>query len=159
MNTGGTNISDSTNISGREDINGEPPLDSGPKRRALTTADLATSTQAPTGQRAEVRHRDAPVQTYAAMQEQLAPLFVPEVADDYRARWDIVQKGFVDDPRQAVRQGDELVAEVMKTLAETFSEERAALESQLDQKHQTSTETLRIALRRYRSFFERLLCF
>ncbi len=159
MNTRGTNISDSTTISGRKDIHGEPPLDSEPKQRALTTADLATSTQAPTGQRAEVRRRDAPVQTYAAMQEQLAPLFVPEVADDYRARWDIVQKGFVDDPRQAVRQGDELVAEVMKTLAETFSEERAALESQLDQKHQTSTETLRIALRRYRSFFERLLCF
>jgi len=140
MNTRG----DSTNISGRKDINGEPPLDSEPKPRALTTADLATST---------------PAQTYAAMQEPLAPLFVPEVADDYRARWDIVQKGFVDDPRQAVRQGDELVAEVMKTLAETFSEERAALESQLNQKDETSTETLRIALRRYRSFFERLLRF
>jgi hypothetical protein len=66
-------------------------------------------------------------------------------------------RGFVDDPRQAVRLGDELVAQVMQNLAETFSSERAALESQMDQPDKASTETLRITLRRYRSFFERLL--
>ncbi len=93
----------------------------------------------------------------ARREEQLAPLFTSEAAADYRSRWDIVQRGFVDDPRQAVRLGDELVAQVMQNLAETFSRERTALESQMDQPDKASTETLRIALRRYRSFFERLL--
>ena len=100
--------------------------------------------------------RDSEVMTEA---RQLAPLFVPEVAQEFRSRWDTVQRGFVDDPRQAVRQGDELVGLVMKSLAETFSQERATLEGQLGQADKESTETLRIALRRYRSFFERLLAF
>ena len=93
----------------------------------------------------------------ARRDEQLAALFTADAAADYRSRWDIVQRGFVDDPRQAVRLGDELVAQVMQNLAETFSRERATLESQMDQPDKASTETLRIALRRYRSFFERLL--
>ena len=63
----------------------------------------------------------------------------------------------MDDPKQAVRQGDELVAQVMQSLADSFSKERAKLEGQLDQPDETSTENLRVALRRYRSFFERLL--
>jgi hypothetical protein len=90
-------------------------------------------------------------------EKQLAPLFLPDIAKAFRSRWDTVQRGFVDDPRQAVRQGDELVGQVMKSLAETFSTERATFESQPDQTDKTSTESLRIALRRHRSFFERLL--
>jgi len=90
---------------------------------------------------------------------ELAALFLPDVAKEFRSRWDTVQRGFVDDPRQAVRQGDELVVQVMKSLAETFSHERATLEGQVNQTGKASTETLRIALRRYRSFFERLLSF
>ncbi|HWP12813.1 MAG TPA: hypothetical protein VNN06_13390, partial [Ramlibacter sp.] len=89
--------------------------------------------------------------------EQLAPLFTSEVAGGFRSRWDTVQIGFVDDPGQAVRQADELVAQVMKSLAETFAGERARLESQLEQSDSASTENLRMALRRYRSFFQRLL--
>jgi hypothetical protein len=79
------------------------------------------------------------------------------VSDRFRTQWDAVQSSFVDDPRQAVRRGDELVAQVMKNLAETFSEERARLESQLDRSDAANTENLRVALRRYRSFFKRLL--
>jgi hypothetical protein len=86
--------------------------------------------------------------------EQLAPLFLPQIAEQFRLRWDEVQIGFVDDPTQAVRKADELVAQVMKNLAETFSTERANFEGQLDQ---TDTEHMRVALRRYRSFFQRLL--
>ena len=92
-------------------------------------------------------------------ERELAPLFLPDVAKEFRSRWDTVQRGFVDDPRQAVRQGDELVVQVMKSLAETFSNERATLEAQVNQTGTTSTESLRIALRRYRSFFERMLSF
>jgi len=86
--------------------------------------------------------------------ERLAPLFLPQIAEGFRARWDEVQIGFVDDPHQAVKQADELVAQVMKSLAETFADERANIDSQVDQ---SDTEHLRVALRRYRSFFQRLL--
>jgi hypothetical protein len=91
--------------------------------------------------------------------EQLAPLFAQNMASEYRARWDAVQRSFVDDPRRAVQEGEELVTQVMKNLAETFSRERTTLESQLGEADKASTETLRMALRRYRSFFERLLSF
>jgi hypothetical protein len=89
--------------------------------------------------------------------ERLDPLFASDLAEDYRSRWAAVQISFVDDPRRAVQQGDELVALVMKSLAETFAGEHAGLEGQLSQAGEASTETLRVALRRYRSFFERLL--
>ncbi len=92
-------------------------------------------------------------------ERELAPLFLPDVAKEFRSHWDTVQRGFVDDPRQAVQQGDELVVQVMKSVAETFSRERAMVEGQMNQAGKASTETLRIALRRYRSFFERLLSF
>lgn len=89
-----------------------------------------------------------------AQGEQLAPLFLPQTAQEFRSRWDEVQIGFVDDPTQAVRNADELVAQVMKNLAQTFAHERAALEGELNQ---SDTDHLRVALRRYRSFFQRLL--
>jgi hypothetical protein len=88
---------------------------------------------------------------------QLAPLFLPDVSKDFRARWDAVQIGFVDDPKRAVQDADELVAAVMKSLAETFSKSRAEIEGQVKQTEEASTENLRVALRRYRSFFQRLL--
>ena len=87
----------------------------------------------------------------------LAPLFLPDVSKDFRAHWDAVQIGFVDDPKRAVREAEDLVAQVMKSLAETLSKERAMLEGQVDHAEQASTENLRVALRRYRSFFQRLL--
>jgi len=89
--------------------------------------------------------------------EALEPLFTPDLTDTYRQRWTAIQTGFVDDPRQAVRNGDELVAQIMTNLANSFAEERHRVEAQLDETGEGSTENLRIALRRYRSFFERLL--
>jgi hypothetical protein len=92
-----------------------------------------------------------------ASAEALEPLFTPELAQTYRSRWGVIQGGFVDDPRRAVRSGDELVAQIMTNLANTFAEERHRVEAQLDDSGDGSTENLRVALRRYRSFFERLL--
>jgi len=89
--------------------------------------------------------------------EALEPLFTPELAATYRSRWTSIQSGFVDDPWQAVRSGDELVAQMMTNLADTFAEERHRVETQLDLTGEGSTEELRVTLRRYRSFFERLL--
>ena len=132
------------------------------EEKNLTTADLAAAADAPAVQREVSRDLKKPVIENQASDvksedKQLEPLFLPDVAKDFRSRWDTVQTSFVDDPRQAVRQGDELVAQVMKSLAQTFSNERVKLESQLDQTDKESTENLRVALRRYRSFFERLL--
>jgi hypothetical protein len=87
----------------------------------------------------------------------LAALFTEEATTDFRSRWDLVQRSFVDNPQEAVHAGDELVAQVIASLAETFSNQRSQLESELNQTDQSSTENLRLALRRYRSFFERLL--
>jgi hypothetical protein len=78
-------------------------------------------------------------------------------AGELRERWTDVQAGFVDEPKSAVEQADALVAEVMKRLADSFATERQALEQQWSRGDDASTEDLRVALRRYRSFFDRLL--
>ena len=93
----------------------------------------------------------------SATEEQSEPLLPSGEAKELRTRWDSIQAGFVDEPRQAVEEADNLVAEAMKRLAEMFAEERAKLEGQWDRGDNVSTEDLRLALRRYRSFFNRLL--
>jgi len=92
-----------------------------------------------------------------AKEPETGPLFTSGEAGDLRARWDAIQVGFVDEPRHAVEQADNLVAGTMKRLAEIFAQERSNLESQWDKGENVSTEDLRLALRRYRSFFSRLL--
>lgn len=93
----------------------------------------------------------------AAAEEQPRPLLADEELDGFRGRWDAVQVGFVDEPRGSVQQADALVAELMQRLAQTFSDERTSLESQWEQGADVSTEDLRVAMQRYRSFFDRLL--
>jgi hypothetical protein len=75
----------------------------------------------------------------------------------YRAQWESIQAGFVDEPRGAVQQADALVSEMSSRLAELFTRERSTLEGQWTKGDNVSTEDLRIALKRYRSFFHRLL--
>ncbi|GAB2969630.1 hypothetical protein GCM10027184_18380 [Saccharothrix stipae] len=86
-----------------------------------------------------------------------APLFTTDDAADYQAEWRALQADFVDDPREAVQRADELVAQVMQTLATTFTEHKHALEEQWQRGDEVQTEELRQALKRYRSFFDRLL--
>jgi hypothetical protein len=76
---------------------------------------------------------------------------------EFQRRWETIQTGFIDEPRQTVEQADELVAQVMKRLAEGFAAERERLEQQWGRGEDVSTEDLRIALQRYRGFFQRLL--
>jgi hypothetical protein len=85
------------------------------------------------------------------------PLFADTECHDYRSRWDQIQIGFVDEPRKAVQDADSLVAQTMKRLAEIFSDERKKMEEQWSRGDDVSTEDLRMALQRYRSFFNRLL--
>jgi hypothetical protein len=93
----------------------------------------------------------------AAMAQETGPLFSGSEANDLRGKWDAIQVGFVDEPRRAVEQADTLVAGTMKRLAEIFAEERNKLESHWDKGENVTTEDLRLALQRYRSFFSRLL--
>jgi hypothetical protein len=86
-----------------------------------------------------------------------ASLLSSEATSAYQARWDAVQTAFVDNPRRVVEQADSLVAEVMQQLAEMFARERTHLERAWDQGGDVSTENLRLAMQRYRSFFQRLL--
>jgi hypothetical protein len=86
-------------------------------------------------------------------------LFPDNELTEFRARWDKAQIGFVDEPRAAVEQADSLVATIVTRIAEQFAAERAELEHQWDRGDNVSTEDLRQALRRYRSFFDRLLAF
>ena len=84
-------------------------------------------------------------------------LFPSAELEGLRRRWKEIQTAFVDEPRKAVEQADGLVASAMKRLAEVFAQERSGLEQQWDRGDNVSTEALRVALQRYRSFFDRLL--
>jgi hypothetical protein len=84
-------------------------------------------------------------------------LFSQDRSEDYRRRWDEIQARFVDDPREAVQRADELVSEVTRSLVSSFQDERGRLEDQWASGGDASTEDLRVALQRYRSFFQRLL--
>lgn len=85
------------------------------------------------------------------------PLFDDDELGTYRSRWDEVQARFVDDPRGTVKDADALVNDVMQQLTQTFTDERSSLESQWSEGKDASTEDLRVAMQRYRSFFARLL--
>lgn len=85
------------------------------------------------------------------------PLLSAEASSSFQRRWEEVQTRFVDEPRRAVEDADGLVANLMQQLAEGFARERERLEAQWDRGEDISTEDLRIALQRYRSFFKRLL--
>ena len=84
-------------------------------------------------------------------------LFPREEMDSLRSRWQAVQGDFVDHPREAVQNADELVAHTISKLTEVFAGERNRLEGDWARGGDVSTEDLRQALRRYRSFFDRLL--
>ena len=85
------------------------------------------------------------------------PLFSESEMGEFRSQWSKIQTGFVDEPRRTVENADKLVAAVMQRLAEGFANERSGLEKQWGSGDNVSTEDLRVALQRYRSFFDRLL--
>lgn len=120
----------------------------------LTTRDIARNMKSAGTERVD-RAEAAAVK--AKEHEERAMMFAGDEATGYRTRWDAIQTGFVDEPRKAVEEADALVAQVIKRLSEVFAEERATLEHQWGRGSQISTEDLRQSLRKYRSFFERLL--
>jgi len=85
------------------------------------------------------------------------PLLADDNAQSFRQRWDDLQAGFVDHPREMVEEADDLVSKLMQEISTGFDERRSSLEAQWERGDDVSTEDLRIALTRYRSFFNRLL--
>jgi hypothetical protein len=140
--------------------------------RDLTTADIAEGNRPDVQEREDETREEAsgsgqrqPVEITSGQRRQSStpstaettPLFPDQELPELRNRWDGIQAGFVDQPRKAVEEADSLVASTMKRLAEVFAQERAKLEGQWDRGDNVSTEDLRLALQRYRSFFHRLL--
>ena len=133
----------------------------------LTTADIARPAATPQEPAAAINHdsdhagaaetRPIPLSAGGATNSEVGPLFPDEELNNFRTRWTEVQTSFVDEPRHAVEQADSLVANVVKRVAEQFAAERATLEDQLGKGDNVSTEDLRQSLKRYRSFFDRLL--
>ena len=130
-----------------------PGRDSDDERRPEMEPDVEPTSQD--------RMTDAPAASTAsapaATSTTTGPLLAGADAETFRARWTDAQTGFVDAPREAVKQADELVVDLMKHLAATFADERSRLEQQWDRGDEVSTDELRGAFQRYRSFFERLL--
>lgn len=150
---------------------GAPAADPG-SRPLVTPAPTAPGSSTPASSTAQpstpLAHPQAPSATAAnraptaaaaapALAEEKGPLFAANESRDLRVRWDSVQVTFVDDPRSAVQKADALVSETIKRLTDVFAGERQKLEEQWGRGADASTEDLRVALRRYRSFFTRLL--
>jgi hypothetical protein len=124
---------------------------------AIAQAPTAPAPDRPRDASPQVRDDAVEARARTSPHDESAPLFAGDEAQQLRARWDAIQTAFVDEPRRAVENADELVASAMKRLAEVFARERENLEHQWDRGEQISTEDLRVAFQRYRSFFTRIL--
>jgi hypothetical protein len=113
--------------------------------------DQAIVHEAPVGE--SISH-EAPISTNAGSS---TALLDSEESEHLRTRWNEIQGKFVDEPRSAVQQADALVSEVIEKITQMFANEHSSLESQWNQGNDVSTEDLRKALQRYRSFFNRLV--
>jgi hypothetical protein len=122
---------------------------------------LSTSDMVEAGERGDMANAER--QDPAARERQMGgdgqsvALLERQESERFRNRWNEVQAAFVDEPRSSVEEADALVAEVMKRIAQMFADERGWLEDQWNRGDEVSTEDLRLALQRYRSFFNRLL--
>lgn len=119
------------------------------ERRQVSNADAVRPAEVPDRATTGPAVADAP--------QARVMLFPGEQADRLRAEWTEIQTTFVDAPRSAVERADALVADTTKRIADMFGSERTRLEQQWDRGDDVTTEDLRIALQRYRSFFDRLL--
>jgi len=106
---------------------------------------------------AQPRDRQTQTINRPASQSSTGGLLRGQDTEEYAAQWTKIQAAFVDEPQKAVEQADKLVAEIIQHLAKTFADERKNLEGQWSRGDQVSTEDLRVALQRYRQFFQSLL--
>jgi hypothetical protein len=93
----------------------------------------------------------------AAQDDEPLEILPREQHESLRSRWDAIQGSFIDEPQRSVEEADSLVGDVADRIRERFDEQRRELETVWEKGEEVSTETLRVTLQRYRSFFERLL--
>jgi hypothetical protein len=107
-------------------------------------------------------HRPAPAAPSNAPREtppEAELLLPPQRREDLRRTWLEIQSSFIDEPPEAVRKADGLVQELLTSLTQRFEAARRDLESEWSRGEDVSTESLRLALRRYRAIFDRLLAY
>ena len=134
----------------REAVGGPRPVDHDPTRMPPRTEEEARRSEFD-------RPRHMAGQHERSEDTDLPPLFETSDRDDLHKQWENIQTRFVDDPRHSVEEADHLVAATVQRLAESFARQREQLENQWSRTGDVSTEDLRIAMRRYRAFFERML--
>jgi hypothetical protein len=108
----------------------------------------ASARSAPAVQPAETPS-DVPINATATEAISLLP---EDAASQFRSRWELIQSGFVDDPRRSVEQAGALVEEALGQLSAVFDEKR----SHLQRDGNVPTEDLRQTLRHYRLLLNRL---
>lgn len=119
--------------------------------------DVVDKEEVETEQKVEQRTPEMKAPTTVSDDENLVPLFEQDATKKFRSRWLAIQSKFVDDPSASVKQADDLVADIIKSVTMNFADRRVSLEKQWNSGENVSTEDLRVALKRYRSFFDRLL--
>jgi len=153
-------------LAGREGEHGNTPAQSAladtegspsPSTAAPAGATLSSGADVTASQTQNVPAPASPAGSSDAASANGAPLLSEELSMTFQRRWEEVQTRFVDEPRGAVEDADGLVANLMQQLAQGFAQERERLEAQWGRGEDISTEDLRVALQRYRSFFQRLL--
>jgi hypothetical protein len=128
------------------------------REKQMNTDVVDTTMEEPeTEQREPMEERTIENTSTTSMDQELEALFEEVEAEKFRTRWLNIQNKFVDNPRESVREADELVASVLKSVTMGFHNRRSALEKEWNSGSKVSTEDLRLALKRYRSFFDRLL--
>jgi hypothetical protein len=129
-------------------------------REKQVNRDVVETVDEPAGNEQRTRVEEQTVENRSvknSTSDELAPLFEETEAGQFRTQWLNIQSKFVDNPRESVREADELVANVLKSVTMSFHQRRTSLEKQWNSGSNASTEDLRLALKSYRSFFERLL--
>ena len=130
-------------------VHTDPPADAAPAEdEQLSTADESSAVRTESSQMETAPSSELSTERSLLADNDLSGL---------RSRWDDVQAAFVDNPKECVQKADTLVAEVVEQLTTGFSDARSRLEAQWDRGEKVSTEDLRVALKRYREFFQRLL--
>ena len=136
---------------------GEPSTTPAPESSAPGRAPVSSPDQPSTADTEAAEKTAQSATTAEAEGSTDRSLFADNDLSGLRSRWDDVQAGFVDDPKDCVQKADALVADVVERLTTGFADVRARLEAQWARGEDASTEDLRQALKRYREFFQRLL--
>lgn len=83
-------------------------------------------------------------------------LWAEQTAQGFRERWRDVQLRFVDDPRGAAGEAQTLLAEVVDALSTAAARQKSELDA-WSSADGGDTEQLRVVVRRYREFLDRVL--